>query len=35
MIDLAEEQYGVDIKKKFSTTPSDTTGKTGKGKSSV
>ena len=35
MIALAEEQYGVDIKKKFSTTPSGTTGKTGKIKPSV
>jgi transposase len=26
MIDLAEEIYGVDIKKKFSTTPSNTSG---------
>lgn len=32
MIELAEEQYGVDIKKKFSTSPSDTIGKTGKSK---
>lgn len=29
MIDLAEEVYGVDIKKKFGTTPSGTFGKTG------
>ena len=28
MIDLAEETYGVDIKKKYSTKPSDTSGKT-------
>ncbi len=28
MIDLAEEHYGVDIKKKFSTKPSSTSGKT-------
>lgn len=27
MIDLAEETYGVDIKKKYSTKPSDTSGK--------
>jgi len=27
MIDIAEETYGVDIKKKFSTQPSDTSGK--------
>lgn len=31
MIDLAEEHYGVDIKKKFSSSPSVTSGKTGKG----
>jgi transposase len=30
MIDLAEETYGVDIKKKFSTRPSSISGKTGK-----
>jgi transposase-like protein len=30
MIDLAEETYGVDIKKKFFSTPSSTSGKTGK-----
>tara|TARA_R100000951_G_C2514648_1_gene141478 strand:- start:19 stop:432 length:414 start_codon:yes stop_codon:yes gene_type:complete len=30
MIELAEEHYGVDIKKKFSTAPSSTTGRTGK-----
>jgi transposase-like protein len=30
MIDLAEEHYQVDIKKKFSGTPSSTTGKGGK-----
>jgi len=29
MIDLAEESYGVDIKKKFSTQPSNTSGTTG------
>ncbi len=29
MIDLAEETYGVDIKKKFSTQPSNTSGITG------
>jgi transposase-like protein len=29
MIELAEEAYGVDIKKKFSTRPSDTSGNTG------
>lgn len=29
MIDLAEETYGVDIKKKFSTQPSNTSGTTG------
>ncbi len=28
MIELAEETYGVDIKKKFSTTPSNTSGNT-------
>ena len=28
MIDLAEETYGVDIKKKYFTKPSDTSGKT-------
>jgi len=28
MIEIAEEMYGVDIKKKCSTTPSNTTGKT-------
>lgn len=28
MIDLAEDTYGVDIKKKFSTQPSNTSGKT-------
>lgn len=28
MIDIAEETYGVDIKKKFTTKPSDTTGST-------
>jgi transposase-like protein len=28
MIEIAEEQYGVDIKKKFSTTPSGTSGTT-------
>ena len=26
MIEIAEEEYGVDIKKKFGTKPSDTTG---------
>ena len=35
MIELAEEEYGVDIKKKFSTTVSSTPGKTGKNKTSV
>lgn len=30
MIDLAEETYGVDIKKKFSISPSSTSGSTGK-----
>ena len=30
MIEIAEETYGVDIKKKFSTKPSDTTGSTKK-----
>jgi transposase len=30
MIDLAEETYGVDIKKKFTTKPSSTTGTIGK-----
>ena len=30
MIDLAEETYGVDIKKKFFSTPSSTSGKTEK-----
>lgn len=30
MIDLAEEHYQIDIKKKFTGTPSGTTGKTGK-----
>lgn len=30
MIDLAEDHYKVDIKKKFSTTPSSTSGKTKK-----
>jgi transposase-like protein len=30
MIDLAEETYGVDIKKKFFSSPSDTSGQTGK-----
>ncbi len=30
MIELAEETYGVDIKKKFFSTPSSTSGKTGK-----
>jgi len=30
MIDLAEENYGVDIKKKFFSTPSSTSGKTEK-----
>lgn len=30
MIDLAEETYGVDIKKKFFSTPSNISGKTGK-----
>lgn len=30
MIELAEERYGVDIKKNFSTQPSATSGKTGK-----
>jgi hypothetical protein len=29
MIDIAEETYGVDIKKKFSTKPSATSGSTG------
>lgn len=29
MIELAEHTYGVDIKKKFSTTPSDISGSTG------
>jgi len=29
MIELAEEQYGIDIKKKFSTGPSNSTGETG------
>lgn len=29
MIELAEEQYGIDIKKKFSTAPSNSTGQTG------
>lgn len=35
MIDLAEEAYGVDIKKKYSTRPQDTFGKTGKDTISV
>lgn len=30
MIDLAEETYGIDIKKKFSSEPSSSSGKTGK-----
>ena len=30
MIEIAEDTYGVDIKKKFSTKPSDTTGSTKK-----
>ncbi|MBB3186106.1 transposase [Microbacter margulisiae] len=30
MIELAEETYGVDIKKKFFSTPSSTSGQTGK-----
>jgi transposase len=30
MIELAEQEYGVDIKKKYSTQPCSTTGKTGK-----
>ena len=30
MIDIAEETYGVDIKKKFSTKPSSTSGSSGK-----
>jgi transposase len=30
MIELAEEHYGVDIKKKFGTTQSSGTGTTGK-----
>jgi transposase len=34
MIDLAEQTYGVDIKKKFSTPPSGITGNTGKSSSS-
>jgi transposase len=29
MIELAEQEYGVDIKKKYSTTPSATTGSSG------
>ena len=29
IIELAEEEYGIDIKKKFSARPSDTSGKTG------
>jgi transposase-like protein len=32
MIELAEEHYQVDIKKKFSTTPSSPSGKSGKNK---
>lgn len=35
MIELAEETYGVDIKKKFSTPPSDITGDTGNSSTSV
>lgn len=35
MIDLAEEAYGVDIKKKYATEPQDTFGKTGKNTLSV
>lgn len=35
MIELAEEAYGVDIKKKFTTKPSDTTGTTKKNSPSV
>lgn len=35
MIELAEETYGVDIKKKFSTKPSDTTGTIGKNSTSA
>ena len=31
MIELAEEEYGIDIKKKCSTPPSAGTGSTGKG----
>ena len=31
MIELAEEEYGIDIKKKCRTPPSDGTGSTGKG----
>jgi transposase-like protein len=34
MIDLAEEAYGVDIKKKFSSLPSDTSGNTENGSTS-
>ena len=35
MIDLAEQFYGVDIKKKFTTKPSATAGDTGKGPASA
>lgn len=35
MIDLAEEAYGVDIKKKFTTKPSNTTGSIEKNTPSV
>jgi len=35
MIELAEQVYGVDIKKKFSTQPSNTSGDTGSNTSSV
>lgn len=35
MIDIAEEMYGVDIKKKLSEKPSNTTGKSGKDTPSV
>lgn len=30
MIEIAEEHYGIDIKKKFDSSPSDTSGSTGK-----
>lgn len=35
MIELAEEEYGIEIKKKYSTKPSDTFGKDGKNTLSV